>query len=504
MCLTHHRRCVPMNQGLLQYYPTRLLDLHPGRTDVDLCLRITNQDPPDSSYMTLSHCWGTANFLKLTNATLKYFKEGLKIKELSQTFQDAVQITREVGVRFLWIDALCIIQDSRKDWSYESAMMTKVYENSHCNIAAANAANSEQGCFSQRDISSIPPIIVEINWTNTFNRTYLFHDDNFWERQLLDSPLFRRAWVVQERILAPGTLYYGQDQLLWDCSEMGACETYPDGDPNRLSERTKSFDLNELVSRRSLPLTPELKKSIYEYWHQILEDYTKCDLTKAKDKLVAVSGLAKRVQSFLGDDYLAGLWKESLPSELLWYSYHTIEKPPTRPNLYLAPSWSWASVKGPVKWEVDSRLPEWSAVNIIASGIDLATTDFAGQVTNGFIRLIGRPIAGYLRTTPSSLTSTTETTLHLSDLNFELVNIVYLDSDLEPKYEKAGVFFLPVTIGTESWTKGLVLELVDPVRNTYRRLGYARLFQRLGALSEPEDLVRSYIDSFSEQIMTLI
>lgn len=128
-----------MNRGLNDYYPTRLLDLQPRRTGVEICLRLTHKNPPDTPYMTLSHCWGTTRFLRLTDKTFKYLKAGFKAAELPRSFRDAVHITRELGIRYLWIDALCILQDSTKDWHYEAASM-KVYENSYCNIAATAAS----------------------------------------------------------------------------------------------------------------------------------------------------------------------------------------------------------------------------------------------------------------------------------------------------------------------------------------------------------------------------
>lgn len=156
--------------------------------------------------------------------------------------------------------------------------------------------------------------------------------------------------MVQERILAPRILYYGKEQLLWECVHMDACETYPDGIPHRDRERWKSVDLDTEYLRKVLALNPENKQAMYEYWRVIVRAYSFCQLTRPEDKLLAISGLAKRVQSCLGDEYLVGLWKESLPLELLWYACYdiAIEPPPTRSNFYRALTWSWASEEGTI------------------------------------------------------------------------------------------------------------------------------------------------------------
>lgn len=317
-CLKNHPRCGrSSSRGLYAYHPTRLLDLQPNQPNVQLRLRTTHKDPPETAYMTVSHCWGTVEVLKLSRSNFEYLEAGFKLTELPRSFREAIQITRELGIRYLWIDALCIVQDSPEDWRCEAGLMGKVYENSYCNIAILDAFDSEQGCFSHRDPLLVPRITVQTDWNNALNGSYDLYPQDFWESHVDRSPLSRRAWVVQERILAPRTLYYGEKQILWECLELDACETYPEGVPKIYSRKWKRVDLDPQNFRKNLAQKPELRQVMYAYWHTIVGIYSRCSLTRAKDKLVAISGLAKRVQSCLSDAYLAGLWKESLPSELL-------------------------------------------------------------------------------------------------------------------------------------------------------------------------------------------
>ena len=498
-CLEHHRRC---GRSLNQYYPTRLLDLLPQRLNVDLCLRTTQEDPPDRPYMTLSHCWGTAEFLRLTSATKNYLEAGFRLSELPKTFREAVQITRELGVRYLWIDALCIIQDSDEDWKYEAATMMKVYENSHCNISAAKAFDSEQGCFSRRDPSLISPIVVQTNWKTTSNTSYKVYPA-LWHTYVRQSPLNQRAWVIQERTLAPRILHYGRDQLFWECFELDACETYPDGLPQlgpfAFEKNLRYFDLDEEISRRkSRALMPEQKQSVYEYWHSIVRTYTACNLTRAEDKLMAISGLAKRIQLSLGDEYLAGLWQGFLTSDLLWYVRYSDRKQKTRPTFYRAPSWSWASVNDRVSFAPDKALQLFvPLITILAASVDLATTNATGQVTNGFICLSG----SLMPILVEGLSS-----IHLTA--FQIPENVHTITffDVETKYGQAGIFFLPI-LARLRWNDaagiwGLMLELVDPTDKKYKRLGALQI-----AMLQPSSFDRRQLMKFErveKQTLTII
>jgi hypothetical protein len=118
-----------------------------------LSLHITEDSSLKSPYITLSHCWGNPKLQikRLSNANISQFTNLIDDAELPKTFQDAIAIARRLGVRFLWIDSLCIIQDSVEDWVKESSNMGNVYKNSLCNIAATAAPDGRTGCFLQRN-----------------------------------------------------------------------------------------------------------------------------------------------------------------------------------------------------------------------------------------------------------------------------------------------------------------------------------------------------------------
>jgi hypothetical protein len=202
--------------------PTRLLDLGlPGQPQ--LRLSITNETSHRSPYMTLSHCWGQLQIKQLETTNLYALREGIEPEELPKTSQDVIRFTRASGIRYLWIDSLCIIQDSITDWQRESAVMGYVYKNAVCNIAATAAPDGRFGCFFERDPSLILPCRVQSkSFPNQGSDSELFElvPNAIWAHNVDDAPLNSRSWVMQERFLSPRIIHCGKNQLFWECREL--------------------------------------------------------------------------------------------------------------------------------------------------------------------------------------------------------------------------------------------------------------------------------------------
>lgn len=145
-CNEGHALCRPPIGARL---PSRVIDVGPDEKSDVVHLKET-QDSDRDPYMSLSHCWGKEQIITTTTNTLHNRKAGIKLSELSKTFRHAVQITRGLGIRYIWIDSLCIIQDDKKDWEIESAKMADVYMNSQLNLAATHSRNGKGGCFAER------------------------------------------------------------------------------------------------------------------------------------------------------------------------------------------------------------------------------------------------------------------------------------------------------------------------------------------------------------------
>ncbi|KAH7367806.1 heterokaryon incompatibility protein-domain-containing protein [Plectosphaerella cucumerina] len=323
--------------------PTRLLDLSdPPSSTWKLCVAQDNgvADGAPCQYMTLSYRWARDPTLILTKDTLATFQQGLPISDLPLLFRQVIDVARHFGVRYLWIDALCIVQDWTKDWEREAAMMHKVYTNSVCNVAALAADGPHESLFRDTDRKQIAAGPVE---TSLFSRKdarkrYAISDLHYYKRQFR-GPLSNRGWVMQEKFLAPRVLYFGQHQVLWECLAEKKSEVFPRLQPGR-SHVKNITALWDFIGPRPAPGTAAMSDELLAAWTRVLEEYVGCQLTYATDKLFAIAGIAHVFAEVSGDVITAGMWKNRMADQLDWH----VKRSLSRPAKFVAPSFSWASV----------------------------------------------------------------------------------------------------------------------------------------------------------------
>jgi hypothetical protein len=354
----------------------------------------------DHHYTALSHCWGTTVLLKLQKSNIKDFEERIPFNELSQTFKDAVTATRELSrhfdVRHIWIDSLCIIQDSKNDWETEAAIMGHIYQTAFATFAATFGSNGNAGLFQSRSHSSLEPCRINAQWSQPTSQ-FTCEDRRPMMSSVTNSALCRRAWVLQERTLSSCILHFTAQQLFWECPSLTASEAYPSGlDKERGVGDYKTFSMESLkYTRGQGPFQTESFRP-YQIWSTIVSRYSSCKLTKGSDKLVAVGSIAARLQAHFGlnDQYLGGIWKSQLPAQLLW----TIsgEPRPNHPTEYRAPSWSWASVDGSIARIQENSDYEAFHIKILNHDIEFARGNVALGVQKarlgiqGFICVLSR------------------------------------------------------------------------------------------------------------------
>ncbi|UPK95583.1 hypothetical protein LCI18_006518 [Fusarium solani-melongenae] len=349
-CRGSHAQCNLLFSERKSWQPTRLLDV--GDREDYWTLR-TSPIPSESvQYMTLSYRWGTRPGLKLLNDNIDAMRQGLPVSQLPRTFQDVVTIARRFSIRYIWIDALCIIQDSELDWEREAPTMRHVYGRSICNIAASAASGPDSGLFRTRDEEAVLPGAIELPLLTTggaSEKNFLLFDKGYWDRHLAGGPLHKRGWVFQECLLAPRVLYFTKNQLMWECFHETKCEGFPNGMHHHESLKDLAwFGGSERGhdGRHTCARTGEMTLQTHVLWNNLLERYTSCDLTLHKDRLPAFSGIADLFAHFTGDEYQAGLWRSKLIDQLIW----RVPRPKPKPQLQQwLPSWSWASVDGQVK-----------------------------------------------------------------------------------------------------------------------------------------------------------
>ncbi|KAF2430259.1 HET-domain-containing protein [Tothia fuscella] len=360
-CMEQHDLCDRARDG--SWYPARLIDVVSGR------LVSTADHTPSGPYIALSYCWGeNPSFLTLTAANLTQWTVAIPATDLPLGFKQAMEVASRLNVRYLWIDALCIVQSgsgSVEDWHCQSAQMRHVYSNCLFTIAVSHANKPEEGLFCSRDGSLYKPLRLKIVTTDTLTpRYWQLECFGKFDEELDRAPLTRRGWVLQERLLSPRILTFGCKAIYWDCAaEEGKTETGSD------SAIRHPFG----ISRSSL--------------HTLIEVYTSRNLTSPMDRLVAFSAIAEtKAPSRPNNRYFAGHFREELPKSLLWYASTHLEKP----AIYVAPSWSWAAAAGYHQFIDGPFTTSKHDAKVVHVHVDLMDeVNQYGQVSGGFIRIEG-------------------------------------------------------------------------------------------------------------------
>ncbi|KAH7308324.1 heterokaryon incompatibility protein-domain-containing protein [Rhexocercosporidium sp. MPI-PUGE-AT-0058] len=349
-CRDNHKICSSDSEDP-ERMPTRVLDIGDQVTPPRLLVTKDEQEP----YATLSYCWGDPAEFKqpiTTMSNLKHREEVLYLTTLPPVFQDAITITRKLGFRYLWIDSLCIIQDSTDDWNAEASEMQQCYKRSSANIIAAAAKNPTYGIFDSADCER-EEIIYRVGVGRGFYRECHTNEKyrNF---------VRKRAWAFQEELLSPWSVIYTDANIRWLCSQdflseaclpRGHC-----GGNNHREAKKQLFALPEYT--RNKGDGDEVHDLFFTWWYQVLNNYMERELSVITDRLPAIAGLAKEfgtriktpTDSLNERQYYWGLWKKDFVRGLCWnghgariqqYKHGCSEGNPPE---YLGPSWSWATL----------------------------------------------------------------------------------------------------------------------------------------------------------------
>ncbi|KAH7095802.1 heterokaryon incompatibility protein-domain-containing protein [Paraphoma chrysanthemicola] len=347
-CDGKHSECRNMQAvtAMRPILPSRLLDLNGVPYNGQFRLVSTHGFPEDTVYATLSHCWGGQCALRLTTSNRHMLQEGFAAEHLPQTFRDSISVAIDLGIRYLWIDALCIIQDSVNDadWLFEAAIMGDVYANSYITIAASSSPNSTAGLFHRRNPLVLWPcgVTADLGHPN-MDVSDLVVGSFCWGQSHHFQPLTNRAWAYQEWALSKRLVHFCHDQIRWECFCLTACEVYPGECKNTKGQRSVKGTIAAL-SKLSIG-EAALGDNNHYLWNEIRANYSRQILTRPSDRLIAFSGIARVVHRLLGrspQDYFAGHWKPGLLKELLWTS-ESDESQARNLSPYIAPTWSWAS-----------------------------------------------------------------------------------------------------------------------------------------------------------------
>src|SRR3569833_960270 len=508
-CMSQHVRCRPKKaapnvvfsrgmmdlelcvspRNLARSFPTRLIDL--GNVQAPtlrprLVLRDVDFDHTwtVTSYKTLSHCWGKCNRLELRKDNFEAIRNGIIVQDLPETFSEAMVTAKSLGCRFIWIDSLCIIQDSPEDWSQQSLLMSEVYSNSACNIYALDAKDDAVGFLLDRDPTFVEPFVVQAELKNTvpFLVTHMStRGRNLYPAGVLST----RGWVLQEQLLSPRCLLFDDRGVSWQCRELEASETYPSG--SAVSPHFNSYPYlstvqcvlsNTVDDRLLFPRSPPSTAQLFSWdapqaqiWMQLVNEYTGRSLSVSSDKLTAIAGLAQALSPRLGR-YYAGMWARLLPWSLLWYAETAGPGPASalRAPEWRAPSWSWASVDAQISHIFGRLVYEYQKVLVYVRHV--STIPVKGGSEFGCVSAGRLVLSGFLGTAtwdhglfvdpnePGDWTFSTEVTQHDFRLiiDDEICGSVNFDESCRgDQPPPKAICFLPVCNGILHYSSELTL-----------------------------------------------
>jgi hypothetical protein len=370
--------------------PSRILDVRNNK--IRLCESKTIDKP--GRYACLSHRWGvpSESMFRTTEKNFTEHKDNIPWESLPRTFQDTVLITRRLGVSFLWIDSLCIIQENLHDFEQQSANMATIYQNAYITLAATASDGPKGGLYThEHDVRShrtgLP--LAMVKYRDGSERQFSARQP--FNHNLKALPLLSRGWVYQERVLSPRMLHFVGEELVWECGASVDCECGAEDLENKFEHPRISNDDDE----HNNSYVGHVSSHLYHLraWMQIITDYTALSLTKTTDIFPALSGIAKVYAAQTRDEYVAGLWKRTLVPNLLWY--YADEPVDVKAEIWRAPSWSWASVftKSNIKF-----LPATEElVKVKETVCQLLGTDPTGELSLAHLTLQTKALPAFLK-----------------------------------------------------------------------------------------------------------
>lgn len=397
-CLGSHEQCRSNVDDT--FLPTRMVCVDAFHTGLDVRLDDKFSDASDTRYIALSYCWGDHHpVCKTTTSNLEDQMERIRWADLPSTFQDAVGFTRNLGIRYLWIDSRCIIQQeagkfsqlAKDDWTKESMTMFGVYKNSYATLAALCGLDSRAGLRKVSNRSEAIPL-AHLRFDRILNRateegessTFPIYiqpshpiDDKVHGYAILESQrgrysLLGRAWCYQERMVSPRVLCFTDSEIIYQCFEDGKCEC---GATTRYRWRPKSnrkweSTMFQTKNTGDGAMAFDEIETIEQGWRDVVvTSYSPLHLSFGSDRLPALAAVAQQFQALRPNErYMAGLWSGNLWLELLWYCRRNLgglEEKLILNRPYSLPTWSWASLPCQVSYESVNEYFETAVVEIV-------------------------------------------------------------------------------------------------------------------------------------------
>ncbi|KAI1322455.1 HET-domain-containing protein [Xylariaceae sp. FL0255] len=359
-CDVNHSACHTLSP---EFTPSRLLKVNSDT------IRLISDRQDKCRYLALSYCWGRVKddqkgFLT-TKENIRRRKSGFNIQELPSTIQDAIQTARRLQLEYIWIDAICIIQDDIEDWKREASQMGDIYRHAYLTLAATNSSSSFDGFLKDRQpsVNASQGFVFREFQSSPSGHSVKAIGTVYFRYPVETKPSGhlskcewdRRGWTLQERLLSSRILFFSKDVIHWECPTTQGIEDPAYKLPPRISYSTLLSQSQSLTEDQQVAK----KQHYYASWYEIVELFSSRRITVPSDKLPAVSGLAATYQTLINDRYIFGLWRSDLHRGLLWRTTGLWKTPAYG---YRAPTWSWACKDGPLSWHETTSATEWKSL----------------------------------------------------------------------------------------------------------------------------------------------
>lgn len=395
--------------------------------------------------------------------------KGVPVDLLPATIQDAIAVTQGLGLSYLWVDSLCIVQDSSQDKDQELKKMHSVYENSYVTVCVADRESSEGFLEASTRNNRGYEAVCSVPYTLPNGRIGNLILEEMKNPYPPAHKINRRAWTLQERLLAPRALYYTNNPslLYWDCQSLSDS---PGGYKPRLSlgRLQREVAVPRTYGEDSKALDDTVANDIISQWQFIVKSYWTRLISHDEDRLNAIASLAAKFQAALPPSYIyaAGVWLDP-PNDykyfldsLLWRSHYGGQRPT---SVYVGPSWSWASVQGDTFfWVGHSAEPRCAVVDY---GWELRSPELPyGRLQEG----AWLKVRGYLQLVKLSFIQGCRGRISALKPSDEPSDSCMMDEDRYGTQEEIDVWYFLIS------DCGLLLEQVlDGLDNTFKRVGVA-------------------------------
>jgi len=321
--------------------------------------------------------------------------------------RDAIEACRALSIPYLWIDALCIIQDDSDDWNRESEVMGLIFQGAFITFCAIASTSCRQGFLGgklhkmQMGYQSTIQETVSGSYTIIDRGSYDYGRHGLrspLEVELSRSPWNDRGWTFQEEASSKRLIYFGRDMVHYKCGMREVSENGYEEGYRLMVPKTVLDILQKAMRERS-------GEAMYTMFRDASARYAGRTLTFESDRLPAISGLAKYVSQVTGDKYLAGLWEKDLHYGLLWSGYKPEHPMTLHKSLQTLldshavssstmPTWTWASRPGFFEHRVGTfsldEGPVKSEVRVVHATTRLAGSNPFGLVNGGELTVFGR------------------------------------------------------------------------------------------------------------------